>query len=423
MGFGASNGPGTVLPGLYSGIGTGGGGGAGVGAGGRYGGGEGLKTAHTMHVPKNRVHKPANTITRTWEAFTSSPYPIRGLPKVTPIGDTRGMAEKKPTPKKAKEYTPQPLDVFYSWQSDLDPKANRYRIRDALKKAETELTNAGTPISVHEATERASGSPDIAEVIFSKIRNADAFVADVSPVAKGRKRSKSQRKVPNPNVMLEAGYAIATLGTNRIVLVQNLDMGPITALPFDLAGKRLVTYRESETDNEIAGKLKRALRRIATHPRASLGPEYLVVPETRRRFELLRRELEDLEDLLVQWRKLLHYNKTPFGPHIKVPSLRANLPYLDHYLDDDDAERFFLLDVIIDTFNAQLSRMPASSAAADDHEILVEAVGHSIGNMADFLYECYDIIDSVMDEPFPDIGETFKRHSDYDLDFDWEKSI
>jgi hypothetical protein len=77
----------------------------------------------------------------------------------------------------------QTFTVFYSWQSDLEGRANRSLIEDALERAAKTL-RADESLQVEPVMDRdtagKAGSPDIAATIFGKIDVADAFVADVS---------------------------------------------------------------------------------------------------------------------------------------------------------------------------------------------------------------------------------------------------
>lgn len=40
-------------------------------------------------------------------------------------------------------------------------------------------------------------------------------------------------KTPNPNVMIELGYAIKSLGWDRIILLYDKDFGEIEEIPFE----------------------------------------------------------------------------------------------------------------------------------------------------------------------------------------------
>jgi len=72
-----------------------------------------------------------------------------------------------------------------------------------------------------------------------------------------------KRAVPNPNVLIELGYALKALGHERIVLVFNKTFGKIEKLPFDLRMHRTLTYEcaESVTDrSEIKKNLVKDFR-------------------------------------------------------------------------------------------------------------------------------------------------------------------
>ncbi len=101
--------------------------------------------------------------------------------------------------------------VFYSWQSWTDAGANRNFIEDCLERAIKEIRKDDSlrldPV-IDRDVQGVPGSADIANTILSKIAEADVFVADVSFVndlAPGR-------RTPNPNVLMELGYALAKLG-------------------------------------------------------------------------------------------------------------------------------------------------------------------------------------------------------------------
>jgi len=106
-----------------------------------------------------------------------------------------------------------PATVFYSWQSDVLSKQNRSLIEDALERAVKTIRNDGSlqvEPRVDQATQGVPGAPDIASTILSKIAAAGAFVADVTIINPGAKRL-----TPNPNVLVEYGYALHALGQER----------------------------------------------------------------------------------------------------------------------------------------------------------------------------------------------------------------
>lgn len=158
--------------------------------------------------------------------------------------------------------------IFYSWQSDLDSTSNRNLIEEALNRSLKAIRQDGTatiePV-LDRDTAGVPGSPSIAHSIFDKIGFADVFVADVSIINKG----EDVRLTPNPNVLTELGYAVGKLGWDRIVLVQNTEYGSPDDLPFDLRGRRVVTYsyrmskdkdQKFESRGLLQGRLETALR-------------------------------------------------------------------------------------------------------------------------------------------------------------------
>ena len=151
--------------------------------------------------------------------------------------------------------------VFYSWQSDLPNPTNRGFIEKALEKA-IKLVAKDETIVIDRDTAGVGGSPDISTTIFDKIAKADVFVADVSIINKGSKF----RPTPNPNVLLELGYAIKALTLSNIISVVDVKYGSPEKLPFDLKMKKTVTYNSAnDKTTEMAilvSKLKSQLELI-----------------------------------------------------------------------------------------------------------------------------------------------------------------
>lgn len=145
------------------------------------------------------------------------------------------------------------LTIFYSWQSDLPSKINRNFIEDALNKA---IKKVGRDISVQAAlrdetikldkdTKGVPGIPPIAEVIFEKISQCEIFVPDFTFVGK----TEGGRLLPNPNVLIEYGWALKELTYARIVPIMNSAFGEPSSktLPFDMRHlRRPLNYYLSE---------------------------------------------------------------------------------------------------------------------------------------------------------------------------------
>lgn len=129
--------------------------------------------------------------------------------------------------------------IFYSWQNDLDSNAHRYFIEKCLKKALTDLEkDADIYMNYDRDTKGINGSPDITTTIFDKIDKSVLFVCDVSIV----NSNAEGRKMPNPNVLVELGYAASKLGWDRIVCLFDGDTGYVEDLPFDLRQKRVTPF-------------------------------------------------------------------------------------------------------------------------------------------------------------------------------------
>jgi hypothetical protein len=170
--------------------------------------------------------------------------------------------------------------IFYAWQSDVDPKCNRFFIRDALARAIKHLNaNADiedSPVLDHD-TKDVPGTPDVFTTIMQKIESCGIFVADVTLVA----TTPGGKRLCNPNVMIELGYALARVGDKRIILILNDAMGSPEELPFDLSRKRWpITYtvaasiKPTATDEKLlADAIAQAIRAVLESTTVANGPQ------------------------------------------------------------------------------------------------------------------------------------------------------
>jgi hypothetical protein len=157
----------------------------------------------------------------------------------------------------------QDMTIFYSWQSDTPNKHNRWFILDCIKKAVVELKRSGeiteSPRVEHDTT-GIGGTVSITETIYERIADSSIFVADVTFVGSTRRSvlqvaseclsslehrrfkeflsrlpfSVRPKKIPNPNVLLETGFAARCLGWKRVVSVMNTSFGSPDKQIFDL---------------------------------------------------------------------------------------------------------------------------------------------------------------------------------------------
>jgi hypothetical protein len=142
--------------------------------------------------------------------------------------------------------------IFYSWQSDLPNNKNRGFIGGCIEQAvkSIQVDSIHLEVAVDRDTKGISGTPDIASTIFSKIDNTTIFIADISFI----NPNSPDRKCPNPNVLVELGYAAKTIGWNNIICVFNTEFGIIEDLPFDLRFRRPLTYQITNTKNKTADR-------------------------------------------------------------------------------------------------------------------------------------------------------------------------
>lgn len=150
--------------------------------------------------------------------------------------------------------------IFYSWQSDISK--NRNDINNCIEKSIKSLSNAGDiklDLNLDRDTKNRTGSPSITETIFNKISQCDVFICDVTLVNNSwLNRINNARVTPNPNVLIELGYAISKLGWERIICINNTYHGKNELLPFDIRGHRITAYNIKDSDYK--GKLTKILK-------------------------------------------------------------------------------------------------------------------------------------------------------------------
>lgn len=139
--------------------------------------------------------------------------------------------------------------IFYSWQNDLDHKTHRNFIEKCIQKAlKSVKKDAHVVVDYDRDTKGLNGSPDITTTIFEKIEKSVLFICDVSIINK----DSNQKKAPNPNVLIELGFAIHKLGWDRIICLFDSNTGSVEELPFDIRQKRVTVFNpnnENEADH------------------------------------------------------------------------------------------------------------------------------------------------------------------------------
>ena len=160
------------------------------------------------------------------------------------------------------------IKVFYSWQSDRPEDLWHYFIRDASNLA---LKNIGLECEVEESprldhdTKNGSGMPEIAATIFTKILDASFFLADLTYIS----QTDSGKKLPNPNVLVELGFAAKALGWERIICVMNEEFGERADQIFNVRHRRFpIGYTLSSSNDRkreiapLSASIKKAIKAL-----------------------------------------------------------------------------------------------------------------------------------------------------------------
>ena len=207
--------------------------------------------------------------------------------------------------------------IFYSWQSDLPNNTNRGFLESAIEKAIKYIgkdENFLIEPSLDRDTKGSPGAPNISHTILKKIKACDVFIADISIVT-GNKE-KGQRLSPNPNVLIELGYAVSILGWEKIILICNEVYGKDEDLPFDIRQHRRIPYclfpedQKAPEREKISRFLKDRLLEIVQNLKNPVG------------------DIKE-PDLFVEW-NLLNF-VTPGKPLEEHLSLKVTVPVLDEY--------------------------------------------------------------------------------------------
>jgi hypothetical protein len=134
--------------------------------------------------------------------------------------------------------------IFFSWQSDVGRQANKGYIEAKINNAISTLKGNNTALNIHlqESTSNDTGSPEIVDVIIRKITNCDIFICDVTPISTFTNEYGTTKCIPNPNVLFELGYAVGSIGWDRIILVWNDQYGDSQYAPFDIRNHRRIHY-------------------------------------------------------------------------------------------------------------------------------------------------------------------------------------
>lgn len=172
--------------------------------------------------------------------------------------------------------------IFYSWQSDLPNNKNRGLIGDCIQKVSKQLLEVCpqvTEIEMEMDSRNESGTPDLVDSIFRKIDNCDIFLSDISII----NSATEGRYTPNPNVLIELGYASRVLDWSKILCIFNSEYGKVEDLPFDIRFRKPIIYNSKEntalSKKQLTKLLKDSIENII-NTRIIDKKEYLTTKRT-----------------------------------------------------------------------------------------------------------------------------------------------
>lgn len=237
--------------------------------------------------------------------------------------------------------------VFYAWQSDLPNNTNRGLIKTALshalKKVCKDPNIEDSPRLDHD-TKDLPGTPPIAESIYKKIDECGIFVADLTFINSNSldTSDRSFRQLPNPNVLIELGYAAAQVGWERIVMVFNDHYGSPEDLPFDLRHRSWpLRYTLAPDDNQSRAQVRTNLSKLIERKIREVIESGVLAPTGSVDEELLRNLETDAGNARDKFhdavRSKSFENLDPDDGALLVTALPGST--VDKKLDLSDAER------------------------------------------------------------------------------------
>lgn len=179
-----------------------------------------------------------------------------------------------------------PVTIFYSWQGDRPREHHHYLIRNALRGAIARISpscdcEVDEALRLDHDTNGEPGTPEIAGAVFSKIDRCALFVADLTfvGVTNPADGAVAPEPIPNPNVLLELGYAASRVGWGRIICVMNTAYGAADEQIFDIRHRRWpiryeVPYRVGVGDSELKEAKKKLEGDLLVAIRSALSDEH-----------------------------------------------------------------------------------------------------------------------------------------------------
>lgn len=157
--------------------------------------------------------------------------------------------------------------VFFAFQMDTEDKFGKGFIQSAVEIAIQQLKDEGLEVTLDYGFRGTPGTPPLLDEMLKKSDESDMVIVDLTYTSAkewlnakeigGDDTSKwisiekdaDRKPSPNPNVLLETGYAWAKKGTYRTLAIMNEAFGSPKLLPVDLKGFRWgITYNLDKTN-------------------------------------------------------------------------------------------------------------------------------------------------------------------------------
>jgi hypothetical protein len=220
--------------------------------------------------------------------------------------------------------------IFFSWQSDRPTRVCRNFIENALNEAIRRIAADASvekaerdDLAVDRDTQNVPGSPPIFDTILIKIENAIIFVPDITFVG----NRVGGRPVPNPNVLIEYGYALKQHGHSRFIPVMNTAYGEPSpeSMPFNLGHRKFpIQYNLPEDATEDTRKTIRATlsKELASAIKLIIESEDLDAGPRSQLAERPRNVIDEVEDYANEVD--FQYALNALGSGVGLEKVRAN---------------------------------------------------------------------------------------------------
>ncbi len=197
------------------------------------------------------------------------------------------------------------ITVFYAWQDDRPGKYSRRLIHDAAEQACRRISQDPAEdwqVRLDQDTAGRPGMCDIPNEILQKIRACDILLADLTFVGSSDAETKHSKRISNPNVLMELGYAVGCKATgesdgfDRVIGVMNVAYGGPEDQMFDIKRRHPIRFNVPEAatkdtvkqqaevlSKDIEHALRTILKETVVRVRAESGE---------RRFRAIRDQFE-----------------------------------------------------------------------------------------------------------------------------------